>query len=410
VTAQDVDELMVYYADGAKAAGFEGGVRSALTGLLASPFFLYRGERLPAGVQPGQTFAITSLELASKLSFFLWNTIPDEALLGAAMRGELADGAVLEAQVRRMLADPRAATLASNFVFQWLDLQRLNEVDPDANIFPYASGRGDPRADYLTELELFAQSIFAEDASVVDLLTARHTYLNGRIAALYGIGSVKGDRFQRVELEDSTRWGLLGKGAVLMAAAYPNRTSPVLRGAFMLEHINGTPPAAPPPNVEAFPENEIGTAKARTVREIMAQHREAPSCYSCHSVMDPLGFALENFDAVGVWRERDRYAGTAIDALADLPDGTVVNGPDDLRGALMRRPEQFVQTFTERLLMYALGRTLEYHDMPTVREIVDHAEQDDYRFSSIVWEIVASDPFQMRRAPEAFAPAVAAAE
>jgi hypothetical protein len=340
----------------------------------------------------------------------LWNTLPDDELLGLAMRGELADRAVLEAQVRRMLADPRAATLASNFVFQWLDLQRLNEVDPDANIFPYASGRGDPRADYLTELELFAQSIFAEDRSIVDLLTAKHTYVNGRVAALYGIGSVKGDRFQRVELEDSTRFGLLGKGAVLMAAAYPNRTSPVLRGAFILEHINGTPPAAPPPNVEAFPENEIGTSQARTVREIMAQHRESPSCFGCHSVMDPLGFALENFDAVGVWRDRDRYAGTAIDALADLPDGTVVDGPDDLRAALMRRPEQFVQTFTERLLMYSLGRTLDHRDMPTVRKIVDNAEQDDYRFSSIVWQIVTSDPFLMRRAPEAAAPVVAAAE
>src|SRR5690606_17160585 len=381
-----------------------------LTGMLASPHFLYRIEPPPHGIPPGEIYRVDDVTLASKLSFFLWNTIPDEELLGIAIRGELGDDAVLEAQVERMLADPRAGTLASNFVFQWLDMARLNEVDPDTNIFPYASGRGDPRADYLTELELFARSIFEEDRSVVDLLTANHTYINGRIAALYGVGSVKGDRFQRVELEDSTRWGLLGKGAVLMAAAYPNRTSPVLRGAFILEHINGTPPAAPPPNVEAFPENEIGTQQARTVREIMAKHREAPSCFGCHSVMDPLGFALENFDAVGVWRDRDRFAGTVIDALADLPDGTVVDGPDDLRKALMRRPEQFVQTFTERLLMYALGRTVEYHDMPAVRRIVDNAQHDDYRFSSIVWQIVTSDPFQMRRAPEAAAPVVAAAD
>jgi hypothetical protein len=204
------------------------------------------------------------------------------------------------------------------------------------------------------------------------------------------------------------RWGLLGKGAVLMAAAYPNRTSPVLRGAFILEHISGTPPATPPPNVEAFPENEIGTPKARTIREIMAQHRADPSCNGCHSVMDPLGFALENFDAVAVWRDKDRYAGTAIDAAAELPDGTTVEGPGDLRAALLQRPEQFVQTFTEALLTYALGRTLEYTDMPAVRKIVREAARDDYRFRSIVWQIVTSEPFLLRRVPQPDAPLVAA--
>jgi hypothetical protein len=315
---------------------------------------------------------------------------------------------VVRAQVERMLGDPRAETLASNFVYQWLDLKRLEEVEPDRAIFPYASGRGDPRDDYLTELTLFAQSIFDEDRSVVELLTAEHTYLNERVALLYGINDVKGDRFRRVELTDSRRWGLLGKGAVLMAAAYPNRTSPVLRGAFILEHISGTPPAAPPPNVEAFPENDIGTAKARTVREIIAKHREDPNCYACHGVMDPLGFALENFDAVGAWRDKDRYAGTVIDAAAELPDGTPVNGPDDLRKALLRRPEQFVQTFTERLLMYALGRTIEYRDMPAVRNVVREAARDDYRLSSLVWQIVTSEPFQMRRAPEQAPTAVTA--
>src|SRR5690606_1865697 len=379
-----------------------------LTGLLASPHFLYRIEPPPHGVAPGEVYRLDGVTLASKLSFFLWNTIPDKELLELAIRGELGDDAVLEAQVERMLADPRAGTLASNFVFQWLDMARLNEVDPDTNIFPYASGRGDPRADYLTELELFARSIFEEDRSVVDLLTASHTYINGRIAALYGVGSVKGDRFQRVELEDPARFGLLGKGGVLMAAAYPNRTSPVLRGAFILEHINGTPPAAPPPNVEAFPENEIGTGQQRTVREILADHRASPACSGCHGVMDPLGFALENFDAVGTWRDKDRYTGTAIDPLAELPDGTVVEGPADLREALMRRPEQFVQTFTEGLLKYALGRTLDYRDVPAVRRIVREAAKDDYRFSSIVWQVVASDPFLMRRAPEPQGTVVAA--
>ena len=396
----DLADLLAYYRDGVAIGGFEEGIRSAITGILASPYFLYRVEEMPAGIAPGQTYTIDDLTLASKLSFFLWNTIPDDELLDLAIRGELGNERTLAAQVERMLADPRAATLASNFMHQWLDLKRLEEVDPDRSIFPYASGRGDPREDYLTEITLFANSIFSEDRSVLELMTAKHTYLNERVALLYGVRDVKGDQFRRVELEDSTRWGLLGKGAVLMAAAYPNRTSPVLRGAFILEHISGTPPAAPPPNVEAFPENEIGTEKARTVREIIAQHRESPSCNGCHGVMDPLGFALENFDAVAVWRDKDRYAGTPIDSEAELPDGTVVNGPDDLREALLRRPEQFVQTFAEGLLKYALGRTIDHTDMPAVRRIVREAAREDYRFSTIVQQIVASDPFRVRRAPE----------
>jgi hypothetical protein len=396
----DVTELLAYYRDGVAAGGFEEGVRAAVTGILASPYFLYRVEQAPAGVQPGETYKVDDLTLASKLSFFLWNTIPDDELLAVATSGELGDEKVLRQQVERMLKDPRADTLASNFVFHWLDMKRLEEVEPDRAIFPYASGRGDPREDYLTELELFAKSIFDEDRSVVELLSGKHTYLNERLALLYGINDVKGDRFQRVELDDTTRWGLLGKGAVLMAAAYPNRTSPVLRGAFILEYISGAPPTAPPPEVPLFPENDIGTAKARTVRDIMAQHRENPTCFSCHGVMDPLGFALENFDAVGVWRDRDRYAGTAIDSAAELPDGTPIQGPDDLRNALLKRPEQFVQTFTERFLMYALGRAVDYRDMPAVRKIVREAAADDYRFSSLVWQIVTSEPFQMRQAPE----------
>jgi hypothetical protein len=397
---EDLQELLAYYRDGVAANGFEEGIRSGLTGILASPYFLYRIEMPPASIEPGQTYAIDDVTLASKLSFFLWNTIPDDELRDLAIRGELKDERVLRRQVDRMLKDPRAETLASNFVYHWLDLKRLEEVEPDTSIFPYASGRGDPREDYLTELTLFAKSIFDEDRSVVDFMTAKHTYLNERVALLYGINSVKGDRFQRVELEDSTRWGLLGKGAVLMAAAYPNRTSPVLRGAFILEYITGAPPATPPPNVEAFPEAEIGTAKARTVREIIAKHRENPTCFACHGVMDPLGFALENFDAVGVWRDVDRYAGMPIDSAAELPDGTPVAGPDDLREALMRNPEQFVQTFTERFLMYALGRTVDYKDMPAVRKIVREAGKKDYRFSELVWQVVASEPFRMREAQE----------
>jgi len=400
VSGEDLAELFQYYEDGVKEGGFEGGVRSAITGILASPFFLYRGERVPEGLRPGDVYAINDLELASKLSFFLWNTVPDEELVELAVKGKLSDDGTLETQVRRMLADPRSITLASNFVHQWLDMKRLDEVVPDSSIFPYASGRSDPRDDFRTELTLFADSIFREDRSVVDLLRASHTYLNERIALHYGITNVKGDRFRRVELAQSARWGLLGKGAVLMAAAYPNRTSPVLRGAFILKHIQGVPPATPPPNVENLNDNDIGTTKALTVREMIAKHRSKPACYSCHAVMDPLGFALENFDATARWRDRDRFAGEVIDAAGELPDGTVVNGPDDLRKALLRRPEQFVQTFVQGLLMYATGAKLEYYDMPTVRRIVRESARRDYRFSSLVQAVVRSEQFRMRRIPK----------
>jgi len=400
VTGEDVDELFVYYEDGARDGGFEQGVRGAITGVLASPFFLYRGERVPAGLAPAETYAISDVELASKLSFFLWGSIPDDELLQLAIDGRLSEPAVLDRQVLRMLADPRSATLAATFVHQWLDMRRLDEIVPDSAVFPYASGRMDPREDFLTELTLFADSVFREDRSIVELLTARHTFLNERLALHYGITTVKGDRFQRVELAQSPRWGLLGKGAILMAAAYPNRTSPVLRGAFVLKHLQGVPPATPPQEVPTLDEGAVGTTKALTVREMIARHRASPTCASCHAVMDPLGLALENFDATGRWRERDRYAGEAIDASGVLPDGTPVDGPDDLREALLRRPEQFVQTFAEGLLTYATGRTLASHDMPTVRRIVRAAARDDYRFSSLVTGVVRSDQFRMRRVPE----------
>jgi mono/diheme cytochrome c family protein len=401
VTPQDVNELYEYYQDGVKE-GFEPGIRSAITGLLASPFFLYRGERIPAGLRPGESYAVGDLELASNLSFFLWNTIPDEELLQLAIDGKLGTPAMLDRQVRRMLADPRSVTLASNFVHQWLDMKRLDEIVPDSTVFPYASGRSDPREDFRTELTLFADSIFREDRSVVDLLRARHTVLNERVALHYGITDVKGDRFRRVELADSVRWGLLGKGAVLMAAAYPNRTSPVLRGAFVLKHIQGVPPALPPNDLQVptLDEKDIGTTKARTVREMIATHRANPVCASCHAVMDPLGLALENFDGTGMWRDRDRYAGTPIDASTALPDGTKINGPDDLRQALLRRPEQFAQTFTEGLMTYATGRKLEHYDMPTVRRIVRGAAAGDYRFSALVQAVVRSEQFRMRRVPQ----------
>jgi mono/diheme cytochrome c family protein len=401
VAADDVNELMQYYQDGVKDGGFETGIRSALTGMLASPFFLYRGERIPSNLRPGEVYAVSDFELASKLSFFLWNTIPDDELLQQASEGKLHDPAALDRQVRRMLADPRSITLASNFVLQWLDMKRLDEIVPDQAVFPYASGRSDPREDFKTELTLFADSIFKDDRSVVDLLNAKQTFLNERVALQYGITDVKGDHFRRVELAQSARWGLLGKGAVLMAAAYPNRTSPVLRGKFVLEHIEGVPPAIPPQGVPTLDEKDIGTTRALTMREMMARHRSNPTCASCHAVMDPLGLALENFDATGKWRDRDRYAGVAIDSSGKLPDGTPVNSPDDLRNALLRRPEQFVQTFTEGLLTYATGRKLEASDMPAVRRIVRGAASSDYRFSAIVGAIVRSEQFRMRRVPPA---------
>jgi mono/diheme cytochrome c family protein len=400
VSADDVNELFQYYQEGAKDGGFEGGIRSAITGLLASPFFLYRGERVPTGTRPGDAYAINDIELASKLSFFLWSTIPDDELLKVAVDGKLSEPATLDRQVKRMLADPRSVTLASNFVQQWLDMKRLDEIVPDSAVFPYASGRSDPREDFRTELTLFADSLFREDRSVVDLLSAKHTYLNERLALHYGITDVKGDRFRRVELEQSARWGLLGKGAILMAAAYPNRTSPVLRGAFVLKHIQGVPPANPPMDVPTLDEKDIGTTRALTVREMIAKHRANPTCASCHAVMDPLGLALENFDATGMWRDRDRYAGVAIDASGELPDGTPIKGPDDLRQALLRRPNQFAQTFTEGLLTYATGRKLEHYDMPTVRRIVRTTAASDYRFSALVQAVVRSEQFRMRRVPQ----------
>jgi hypothetical protein len=395
-TAADVSDLMPFYAAGHQDGGFEAGIREALTALLADPEFLYRSEPTPHGVVAGDTYRINDLELASRLSFFLWSSLPDEELLRAARQGELRSNEGLAKQVHRLLADPRSQTLASNFAFQWLNLAKLGEIQPDVALFPMLNG--DVRNDFREELRLFIDSVFRENRSVVDLLNADYTFVNERVALLYGFRNVKGDAFRRVHLADSRRFGLLGKGAVLMVTSYPNRTAPVLRGAFVLERIMGTPPAAPPPNVGALKENQDGK-KALTVREMMAVHRHNPTCNGCHGVMDPLGFALESFDAVGQFRAVDRFAGVPIDASGELPDGTVLNGPDDLRNALLRRPDQFVQTLTERLMVYALGRTLEYKDMPQVRAIVRATAADNYRFETLVTNIVTSAPFQMARSP-----------
>jgi hypothetical protein len=396
-TDQDLEAPLAFYRSARQTVDFESAIREALPAILASPKFLYRAERTPAGVAAGSIHRLSDLELASRLAFFLTGRMPDEDLLAAASRGALSDPKTLETQVKRLLADPRSKSLVTNFAFQWLKLRTLDDADPDAIVFPNFDDS--LREAFRREIDLFIESIVREDRSVVDLLGADHSFVNERLALHYGIPNVRGDQFRRVTLADQNRWGLIGKGAVLTVTSYANRTAPVLRGAWILENILGTPPAAPPPDVEGFPENREGE-KARSVREIMEQHRARPACNSCHGVMDPLGFALENFDAVGEWRDVDRYAGSSIDASGQLADGTPVAGPADLRKALMRRPEQFVQTATEKLMTYALGRSVESYDMPAVRQIVRDTARDRYRFSSIVLGIVKSAPFQMRKAAE----------
>ena len=394
VTDEDVNLLMALYESGYALAGFEGGVRDALSAILASPHFLYRAE---SGDEAGGTRTLSDLELASRLSFFLWSSLPDEELLNLAIESRLGDPGVLGRQVSRMLADPRAMSLIDDFAFQWLDLAKLDEITPDRGQFPHASGLLDPRAMLKEELRLFIDSVLRGDRSVVELLTADHTFLNERLAMHYGIETVKGSRFRRVTLNDTARHGLLGKGAILMATAYPNRTSPVLRGAWILDRVLGAPSPEPPPDVEPLPENRRGQP-ARTLRERLEQHRANPACFACHGVMDPLGLALENFSAVGQFRTNDPETRTPIDTSGLLPDGTSIGGPEDLRRALVARPERFVQAFTENLLTYALGRGIDYRDMPTVREIVRRAEADDSRFEAIVLGIVSSDAFRKREA------------
>ena len=393
---EDTALLMKMYEAGAADGGFEKGVSFALSGILAHPKFLYRIEPVPDSLPPGATYELSSLELASRLSFFLWSSIPDEILLEVAADDGLRDPAILDAQVKRMLKDPRAKNLADNFGYQWLGLAELENITPDGQLFRDVDRN---IRSYLTEeATLFMQSIFEEDRSVVDLLTADHTYLNESLALHYGINDIRGDEFRRIQLQDERRYGLLGKGAVLMVSSYPNRTSPVLRGKWLLEKIQGTPPAAPPPNVEGFVEIEAGQ-DFTTVRERLEQHRVNPSCNGCHGVIDPLGFSLENFDAVGRWQDIDRMARTPIDASGVMADGTEVGSPMALRNAFLSRPDQFVQTFTEKLMTFGLGRGVEYHDMPTVRRIVREASQDNYRFSTLVSKIVSSEQFRMRSTP-----------
>jgi hypothetical protein len=391
--ADDLPRLMRLYDEGHASGGFEKGVEHALAGVLAHPKFLYRFEPKPEGAAPDAAYPLSSVELASRLSFFLWSSIPDAELLELAAADRLADPAVLRRQVERMLADPRAETLASNFAFQWLGLGELAGLAPDP--FVFADVDRDIRAHFITESRLFVDSIFRSQRSVLELLTAEHTFVNETLARHYGLNDVRGTRFRRVELADANRFGLLGKGGVLLVSSYPNRTSPVLRGQWLLENVLGVPPESPPPNVEALVEIVEGQ-QASTVRARLEAHRTNPSCNACHGVIDPLGFALENFDAVGRWRVMDREARAPIDASGVLVDGTAITGPVELREALLERPEQFVQTLTEKLMTYALGRSLEHTDMPTVRRVVREATQDEYRFSDLVWGIVDSTQFRMK--------------
>jgi hypothetical protein len=398
VTSADLAGSLAFYKEGHDQGGFDTGIQKGIMAILVSPKFLYRSHTPPADARPGQAFRITDADLASRLSFFLWSRPPDNELIELGASGKLHQPDVLDAQVRRMLADARAHALVTNFAFQWLNVHGLELVDPDRNLFPDYTA--DLIGAFQTELELFIGSLFEADRSVVDLLTADHTYVNERLALHYGIKGVRGGKFQRVVWTESYRRGLLGKGAFLMATSYANRTTPVLRGAYILEKFLGTPPAAPPPSVQAFVETQEGGA-ALTVRQRLESHRTSPSCRACHGVIDPLGLALENFNAIGQWRDKDIDAGAAIDAAGQLTDGTPLHGPDDLRSALVSRSNQFVQTFTENLLTFALGRGLKYYDMPRVRAIVRDAAKQDYRLSAIVLGIVHSDAFQMDEVPKA---------
>jgi hypothetical protein len=394
VTDADMASLMSFYESGRREGSFERGIELATRAVLVSPKFIFRVERDPAGSAPGAAFRVSDLELASRLSFFLWSSIPDDELIDLAARGQLGKPAVLDAQVRRMLADPRASALVANFAGQWLHIRNLRSTTPDKNDFPDFDDN--LRQAFERELNLFVGSIITEDHSALDLLTADYTFVNERLAKHYRIPNVYGPDFRRVTLTDDQRRGLLGKGGILLVTSHADRTSPVVRGKWILENLIGSPPPPPPSVVPPFPEEKPGAANS--VRARMELHRASPACAGCHRIMDPLGLAMENFDAVGTWRTRD--AGAPIDASGELMDGTKINGVVGLRESLLKHPDVLVGTMTEKLMTYALGRTLDAPDMPAVRSIVRAAARENYRFSAIVRGIVTSVPFQMRRARE----------
>ena len=391
VTDADLTPLMGFYDTGHREAGFERGVEMALRGILVSPKFLLRVERDPAATTAGTLVRVNDIDLASRLSFFLWSSIPDDELLDAAATGRLATPAGLDVQVRRMLRDPKSAALVENFAAQWLHARNLRNATPDKNDFPDFDDN--LRQAFERELKLFVGSIIQDDRGVLDLMTADYTFVNERLARHYGIPNVYGPQFRRVTVADEARKGLLGKGAVLLVTSHADRTSPVVRGKWILDNLIGTPPAPPPPDVPSL--DATPSTVPQTMRQRMESHRAAPACAGCHKVMDPIGLALENFDAVGRWR--DVEADTRIDASTELSDGTRINGAVDLRQALLTRPEVLASTMVEKMMTYALGRGLEPYDMPAVRAIVRESSKADHRFSALVKGIVTSTPFRMRR-------------
>jgi mono/diheme cytochrome c family protein len=395
VTAADTDPLMKLFAAGrADGGNFDSGVEMGLSGILVSPEFLFRVEKAPAAAAKGSTYHLADLDLASRLSFFIWSSIPDDELLGLAEKGKLHDPAVLAAQVRRMLADPKSKALVENFAGQWLRLRNVADWKPDPDKFKDVDET--LRNTFERETELFFENIVTEDRSVLEFIDADYTFLNERLAKYYGIQGVKGSYFRRVALKGPERGGILTQASVLMVTSYPTRTSPVLRGKFILESILNAPPPPPPPNVPALDETASTTAKS--LRETFEKHRANVACASCHSRLDPLGFSLENFDAVGKYRTKE--GDSPIDASGNLADGTVIDGVAGLKKVILSRKDEFVEGLADKLLTYGLGRGLEYYDQPVVRDIRRQAEKSGYKFSSLVLAIVNSVPFEMRRVPE----------
>ncbi len=390
----DSNELLEFFRRGRAEKGtFDGGIQMGLRRILASPEFTFRFEQDPSDVVPGQVFRVSDLELASRLSFFLWSSLPDSELIELAAGNQLSDSDVLEAQVRRMLADPRSEALVDNFASQWLQLRNLASVEPDLRVFPDFDEN--LREAFRTETSLFFESVMREDRSVTKLLDADYTFMNERLARHYGVRGVYGSDFRRVKLDDDIRRGLLGQGSILTLTSFSHRTSPVVRGKWVLQNLLGTPPPDPPDNVPALDEDDPGSLDADTLRVRLQRHRADPNCASCHNIMDPIGFALETFDGIGRYRSHDER-GVAIDASGELANGTPIDGVNGLREALLEQPEFFVHTVAEKLLTYAIGRGLEYYDMPTVRSIVRDAAREDYRFSAIVLGVVNSVPFRMK--------------
>ena len=396
ISKAELEPILGFYDAARKNGTFESGIQRGLERILASPRFAFRVEHDPDSVTPGTPYRISDVELASRLSFFLWSSIPDDTLLDVASRGRLKDPAVLEQQVRRMLADPRSSALVENFAGQWLQLRNVRSVLPNSDEFPDFDDN--LRQAFRRETELLFESIIREDRNVLDLLRADYTFVNERLARHYGIPGIYGSRFRRVPVTDDARKGLLGKGSMLAVTSHAERTSPVLRGKWVLENIVGLPVPPPPPDVPQLKPAEEGQ-RPKTLREQMAEHRTNPTCATCHKVMDPVGLSLENFDAVGAWRTQE--AGGPIDVSGQLADGRPVDGVVTLRQAILDRPELFVGTMSEKLMIYALGRGVSAEDMPEVRRVLREASAHDYRFSSLVLGIVKSVPFQMRVKPVA---------